>query len=302
MKSEKRSPLIGICIINYHQPALTLNCLDSLAKQTFKHFKVFLIDNDTKGEFTKKQLDKFSFLHYHNELTNTGFCLGNNLAIKQALNFGCDYIILLNNDTVVLPNFLETFIAHSIQQTSTDILGCNIVYLKQPKIVWFAGGILYQPLLITRHLLINQSIQKTKHLPPIRLTDWLSGCVMGMKAEFFKKVGFFDETFFAYLEDVDLCLRAKNRGGKCIIINQSLVHHAVSPSTGNQGSNLFSDIKLKLQSKNSTILIKKHSRYPSLFIPLNFLAQASIYLIQNRITVKQLPIWIKTYIDYIKRP
>lgn len=292
------SPRIGICILNFHQPKLTLDCLDSLAKQTYRHFKVFLIDNDTEGEFDKPQLTQYSFLHYHSESTNTGFAGGNNIAIKQALKAGCDYIILLNNDTHVAPDFLKTFIHHASHQSATDILGCNIVYLKQPDKIWFAGGRLYQPFLLTQHFLMNQPIQKTHHLPKLRQTDWLTGCTMGMKQEFFRQVGFFDETFFAYLEDVDLCLRAKLRGGKCLIINQPLVKHAVSPAIGISGSNKFTDKKLSLQITNSIRLLRKHGNdYINIKIIGNILCQAIIYLIQHRIGLYQIRLITHTIKD-----
>ena len=107
-------PKVGIVISNYNGWQDTLVCLDSLQKQTFTDFEVILIDdaspNDSVAQLQNKLPPNTVFLPQER---NVGFAAANNIGMRRALDDGCDFALLLNNDTSVRPDFLETLLAET---------------------------------------------------------------------------------------------------------------------------------------------------------------------------------------------
>ena len=93
----------AIILINYKNPKITLECVESLIRLQSSDYTIYVVDNaadeNTKGEFERSIL--FQYIKYIPSKDNLGFAGGNNIAIQRALDDGCDYIMLLNNDTVV---------------------------------------------------------------------------------------------------------------------------------------------------------------------------------------------------------
>lgn len=294
MRQEKHTDEIAICIINFHQRQLTLNCLQSLKQQSDKRFFVYLLDNDTKGEISSTDLQAFPFVTYTSSAINTGFAGGNNILIKQALKNHHPYILLLNNDTEVSPSCVETFRNTLQSANAMDIVGCVITYLKKPQQIWFAGGRLYPGVHITQHTHMDKSLSALSHTKLIT-TDWITGCALGASEKLYQAIGYLDESFFAYLEDLDFCLKAKRKGGRCIVINRPLVKHAVSPAIGKIGTNTMTNQRIIFQAKNSAYIIHRH--FPCCFkLQLfgNCLFQCGIFLIKQRMTITQIPLFFST--------
>ena len=107
-------PKVGIVISNYNGWQDTLVCLDSLQKQTFTDFEVILIDdaspNDSVAQLQNKLPPNTVFLPQER---NVGFAAANNIGMRRALDDGCDFALLLNNDTSVRPDFLEKLLAEN---------------------------------------------------------------------------------------------------------------------------------------------------------------------------------------------
>ena len=133
-------PKVGIVISNYNGWQDTLVCLDSLQKQTFTDFEVILIDdaspNDSVAQLQNKLPPNTVFLPQER---NVGFAAANNIGMRRALDDGCDFALLLNNDTSVRPDFLETLLA----ETPAGAVSCpKMLFMDPPDEIWFAGGAL----------------------------------------------------------------------------------------------------------------------------------------------------------------
>ncbi len=295
MDPDKDTNKIAVCIINFHQKELTLNCLTSLAQQTNQNFHVFLLDNESKRELSSDELKPFPFVTFFTHQKNTGFAGGNNLLIKAAIKDHYQHVILLNNDTVVNPSFIEVFFHHLRASQPFDVTGCVITYLSQPQRMWFAGGRLIPLVQITQHPLMNQPLSAIFHKPAVFTCDWVTGCAFGFHSSLINKIGLLDESFFTYLEDVDFCLKAKQAGGHCQIINQPLVRHAVSPSIGIKGSNTMTSKRLEYQARNAVRIIYRHfPQLPLLRIIIHTKIQILIFLLQRRMTIQQIPFFLNT--------
>ncbi len=105
-------PKVGIVISNYNGWQDTLVCLDSLQKQTYKDFEIILLDDASPNDSVAQLQDKLPantvFLPREQ---NLGFAAVNNVGMRRALADGCDYVLLLNNDTAVAPDMLEDLAA-----------------------------------------------------------------------------------------------------------------------------------------------------------------------------------------------
>ena len=119
-------PKVGIVISNYNGWQDTLVCLESLQKMTFRDFEIVLIDdaspNDSVAQLQGKLPPNTVFLPQEK---NVGFAAANNIGMRRALADGCDYALLLNNDTSVHPDFLEKLLAETPEKPAKDPLTVN---------------------------------------------------------------------------------------------------------------------------------------------------------------------------------
>ena len=134
MNADKK---IAVIIINWKKYDLTLNCIDSVLKSSYKNFKIILIDNESQNRFSD-EINKSGNIHIIKNEKNVGFAHANNQGIKYSLINGFDYVLLLNNDTLIKNDLIDSL----IQQSST--LNQKII---QPLIlnydgtkIWNAGG------------------------------------------------------------------------------------------------------------------------------------------------------------------
>ncbi len=239
---------ITIIIINWNGVSDTLDCLRSLQKTNYPNLEIIVVDNGSKNKneaetikshFPKVQLIKSS--------SNLGFSGGNNLGIKAALKNKSDYIVLLNNDTVVVPNFLSEIIKYIDYNPDVDIVSPLIYTHSQPKKIWFSYGKLY--LFLGN---IKASHQETNF---DKNNIWfVSGCCMFVKSNVFNKIGLLDDRFFAYFEDTDFCIRAKLSGYKIGIVEKSKIFHKVSQSSGG----VLSPIYLYYMTRNNWLFAQKN--------------------------------------------
>lgn len=217
-------PSIFVIILNWKGWQDTVECIESLLKNDYKNFRVVVIDNHSEDESYDKLLewcrdrDRFTVLQ---TMANLGFAGGNNVGIKYALENNAEYILLLNNDTVVTDNFLSS-LTKTAKEEDPGIMGCKILHHSDDRI-WYLGGKMswlrggaYHP----GKGRMDRKIAKK----PFEV-DFITGCMMLIKRDVFEKIGFLDESYFLYNEDVDYCLRAYRAGIKMMVNPTSIIYH-----------------------------------------------------------------------------
>lgn len=185
---------------------------------------------------------------------NLGFAGGNNLGLKYTLAESADYLLLLNNDTVVTPDFLSELIYRAEELSHPAILGGKIFYYDAPQKVWAAGGgNLSRFTAMSRHKFYDDEKKNT----PLekRKMDYITGCLMLIKREILEKTGLFDENYFLYYEESDLCLRAGEKGFPCVYIPEAVIYHKVSSSV-----QPVSTAGTYYMTRNRHYFIQKHYR------------------------------------------
>lgn len=185
---------------------------------------------------------------------NLGFAGGNNLGLKYALAESGDYVLLLNNDTVVTPSFLTALIRQAEELPYSAILGGNIFYYDLPQRVWAAGGgNISKFTAMSRHQFPAKGKKNTGSAN--REMDYVTGCLMLIKREILEKTGLFDENYFLYYEESDLCYRAGQAGYPCGHTPEAVIYHKVSAAV-----QPVSTVGTYYMTRNRHYFIKKYYR------------------------------------------
>jgi len=185
---------------------------------------------------------------------NRGFPGGNNVGIKFALEFfDPDYILLLNNDTVVDENFLGELIKNG-DSNDVGILGPKIYFYDEPQTIWSAGCKISWKL--SRGIQIGTNEVDTGQYNEIKEVEYVSGSAFLIKTEVIEKIGLMDEKYFLYFEESDWTLRANQEGFKSLYIPTSHIWHKVSKS----GGGISNPIGLYYITRNRWIFMRKWAK------------------------------------------
>lgn len=213
----------------------TLACLRSLAAATYPRLEVVVVDNgssDGSADAVAREHPGVVLIRLD---TNRGFAGGMNAGIAEALSRGAGYVMLLNNDTVVEPGFLEP-LADALERGEDMAASCSqIVFLDDPGTVWYAGAA-FRP--GRGHHGTNRGYGQprlSESTAPFS-TDRACGGAMLVSAKALAEVGSFDESLFAYAEDTDWSLRSARAGRRILVVPASVVRHAVSAASGGASS------------------------------------------------------------------
>ena len=228
--------LVSIIIVNYNKNQDTLDCLKSLKNQTYNNFEILLVDNGSEyNSFLelKKELKQFKDdleIALIRNKVNLYFAGGNNKAIKIADG---EYICLLNNDTVVSPDFIEKMVEFLEENSDAGMISPKIKVYKNKNYLWYAGA--YVNL---RKASVSRLRGRWEYDPQnqkynkVMLTDYAAGTALFLKKEVIKKIGLLDESFFMYYEETDWNLRAKKKGYKIYYVPTTIIYHNVTPVIG----------------------------------------------------------------------
>ena len=224
------APYVAVIILHWGLVEVTVRCLRSLAQSSFPGRKTFfLIDNTGRLDRSLAASVAPPGIEVYQPDCNLGFARGCAWGISLAMEHGADYILLLNNDVVVEPLFLEALLRAAYQSPDAGVLCPQIVSMADPRKLWYAGG--------TFSLWSGIPIQqaRSRRAAPIRgqprEVDYATGCAMLIHPAVVRAVGSFDPQFFMYCEDLDFSLRVRQAGFKILFVPASLVHHAVTDET-----------------------------------------------------------------------
>jgi GT2 family glycosyltransferase len=219
-------PAVYFSILNWNQKDLTCECLESLAQLDYPNYEIVIVDNGSQdGEVTAIKALFPSVIVLENE-RNLGFAEGNNVAIRYALEQGADYVLLLNNDTVVDAQMLKRLIEVAERDDQIAIVGPKICYFDEPQTIWSAGGIL-KPRGVPVMLGLDE-IDKGQH-DTRREVAWVTGCALLIKSSVVRRIGLIDARYFIYFEENDWCYRAKKAGYKIFYVPEARMWHKIQP-------------------------------------------------------------------------
>ncbi|MBX7151941.1 glycosyltransferase family 2 protein [bacterium] len=280
-------PSVYVVILGWNGRELTLDCVRSVLKVEYPNFIVLVVDNHSsdgspdaiRKEF-QAELSSGKLLLVENS-ANLGFARGNNIGMELALKKGADYVLLLNNDTVVDPALLKNMIPMAEADGFVGIAAPKIYYFDPPNKIWYAGGKIALHKGLSWHIGIRE-IDHGQYDTSVDC-DYATGCAMLIKKAVIEKIGFLDPIYPHFSEDADYCWRAKLQGFRILYLPGGKVWHKISVSTGGQ----LSLRKIRLRLRSNFIFFKRYARgYHWLTIPVFFILDG--FRILGLILTKQI--------------
>ncbi len=236
-KSRQRSvkmtnaeyPVVYSVILTYNHYDDTEECLHSLQKSTYPNLKVLVVDNASTDQTPQKIREHFPTVEIIENQRNLGVPWGYNVGISYALRQGADYILLLNNDTVLAPQTVDALVEAARQQPDVGIFVPKILYYDDDRHIWAVGG--RHRKFPPAHVLIGRDQRSDLFNEPIDL-EYAMTCALLIPRQTFEQVGLLDPGYFFYFDDWDFSQRVRNAGLRIRFVPTATIWHKASKTTG----------------------------------------------------------------------
>jgi GT2 family glycosyltransferase len=239
---------ITIVTVNFNTTKDTKNFLQSVNHLETHGFilETIVVDNGSQEILTLEDGENVRLIRLE---TNTGFTGGYNQGLKVALENGTDYVLIVNNDTLLDPSLITNLFNALEADTKAGTAIPKIYFAKGHefhkdryqknelgKIFWYAGGYFDWANIKSVH----RGVDEVDHgqYDTTEETAFATGCCLLIKREVLEKVGLFDEKFFLYYEDADLSMRVTNAGYTIKYVPKAFMYHLNASSSGGAGNAL----------------------------------------------------------------
>lgn len=274
--------MVYIVVLNFNNPNITIECLESIKHILFKDYRVILVDNastDNSVDIFNKYLQTNSDIIFLAAKENRGYAAGNNIALQYALNKkDMQYCWILNNDTLVDKNALSKLYEFMEAHKDVGICGSKLIYDWDRNKVQGYGGC-FNPVFAT-----SRSCTDVNMIDSI---DYVIGAAVFVRREFLQDIGLMCEDYFLYCEEVDWAERAKGKY-KIACEPESIVYHKEGASTGGHNAEDRSRLSDYYQLRSRILFTKKFYKK---YLPIVYLTM--LCAIINRIKRRQYDrIWM----------
>lgn len=243
----------AVVVLNYNGLEDTLLCLESLRPVAARGYDVILIDNASQIDPAEQASQVLPGVICYRNDDNLGYAGGNNRGIEIALGRGAEFVLVLNNDTTVDSSIVDELLGQFDRHPSLGIVGPVVNFLDEPAAV-MTDGVAFNPGPGTEFFK-RVVVPPVAESPPLVPVDIVNGCCMMVRADVFRRVGMFDETFFIVHEESDLCLKAGRAGFACAVYGRTLVWHKGSSAFVRSGRQL----QRYFDARNLFYLITRHA-------------------------------------------
>lgn len=200
-----KTPLVWIIILNCNGLKDTIECLDSIKLISYPNYQVCVVDNGSPANEISAIAQRYPDVHIIKNSTNMGFSAACNQGATYGMQLGAEYLLFLNNDTIVDRGFLDKLVDSYATDQNLGIVGSKIYYYTNKNVIWSCGGLFSYT--DGPFVNIGQCELDRGQYSPFTYTDYVTACCALVKVDVFSKVGGFNEDYFAYVEDVELCVR-----------------------------------------------------------------------------------------------
>lgn len=249
------TPPVTIILVTWNHWPVTAVCLSLLQTLTYPRYKLLVVDNGSTDETVPTIRAHYPSVTLIENGRNLGFAAACNIGMRYAIHQGAAYVLLLNNDTQFAPDFLDKLIADVQKLPDVGIAAPALSYEDQPDQLWFTGS--------KRHPWTLEAVDfghdgPRRHTQPDQqhAVDYIFGTVMLLPTAVLQQVGLFDEAFFMYYEDMDLCLRVQAAGYQLYYLPSVRIQHSISASTDSLSSKRY-----YYKACSSVIFFRKHSHW-----------------------------------------
>lgn len=264
---------VAIVILNWNGLEDTVECLESLKKVTYPNYQLILVDNGSEGDDVRVLRERFGdYIHLIENDRNYGFAEGSNIGMRYALTyFNPDYVLLLNNDTVVDPGFLTGLVRAAESDSRIGIIGPVVYDYYRPAVIRKTGA--GQRIVWWRGAAVSMlSDRQADECGSIREADSIEGSCMLVRREVLEEVGMLDHEYFTYWEEIDWCVRARRAGYKICFTLNSRIWHKRPPFYKNT-------LKLYYFLRNNVLFMRRNAdtKHMIVFLAYLFLVRIPLY-------------------------
>lgn len=218
---------VAVIILNWNRRDDTLRCLASVERSTYPTFDVIVVDNGSVDDSVDAIRSAFPAVRVIRNQENLGYAGGNNVGLRAAIEENYDYVLLLNNDTVVDPGALERLVSLADLETDTGIVAPAIFYLDEPQRIWSAGGTIDWQRGTVETNYLDVDVSELPRRP--YSTDHVTGCCMLLRTTALRQAGLIDQRFFLYFEETEWCVRFARSGYRILVEPAAHIWHAIRP-------------------------------------------------------------------------
>jgi GT2 family glycosyltransferase len=274
--NNKKDMTLTVGIVNYNTKRNLKKCIESILQEPPKcSYQIIIVDNNSKDGSKKflKQIKQKKIKYILNE-KNRGFGAACNQIAKIQ---NSSYILFLNPDVEVSKNSIDKLVNFLKNKEKIGTVTGKLLFpdgslqlscRKSPSILRALFGResflrkIFPDNMVSKEYLMSEIDYNKEQFP-----DWVRGAVMLFKTGVFEKIGGFDENFFLYFEDTDICLRLRKKGYKIAYLPEAIFYHKLAASTRKE------HLKTKLIHNISMFhYIKKNMNYNYIFLSLLFMA------------------------------
>jgi GT2 family glycosyltransferase len=257
------APQVHAVVLAFNLYDDTRECLESLGKISYENMIVVLVDNGSSDGTPDRVRADFPDVQVIETGRNLGVPWGYNVGFSHALRAGAEYVLMLNNDTIVDPQMLERLLEAGQDDPQTGILVPKILYYDDPEVVWSVGGRYrtFPPALIG----VGQDRPSADFDRPFFL-EYALGCGLLIHRRAFEQVGLLDPGYFFFFEDWDFTHRVRTHGLHILFVPEARMWHKVSKSTRAPGKEV---LFWTVWGESSTRYYRRHGRPVFISLPVH---------------------------------
>lgn len=215
-RPEARAPLVAIVVLNFNAEQWLDACLRSVAETQYAPFHVIVVDNASCDGSVEYVRSRFPDVELVENGSNLGFCEGNNVGIRRALELGADYVVLLNPDTKVDPGWLAELVRVGESAAEVGILGpTQLDYDRDDLARWTLQ-------FAVAHIEALRDPTGAPDWIPVR---WVEGSCFAVKRHVVERIGLLDPIYGSFFEELDYCRRAMHGGYKTALVPRARFRH-----------------------------------------------------------------------------
>jgi GT2 family glycosyltransferase len=225
-------PYVIIVILNWNNAPDTIACLQSVYKLKYSNYSVLVVDNGSEDDSVEQLRLCYPNLDILELESNLGFAEGNNSGMRQALSCGADYVLILNNDTLVHPNMLFELIKVAHANPKTGMVGPKMFCTDQLDMLFAAGSFVDWKTGNLNHRGIFEPDDLYKGIIDSEPVDFIVGCGVLIRKQLIETVGGFNPAYYLNFEDVELGIEAWRSGFQVWFVPRAVMWHKVSATLG----------------------------------------------------------------------
>jgi GT2 family glycosyltransferase len=215
-------PLLFVIVLSNNRPDDTLACMESLHQSDYPNMKIILLDNlstDDSVDVVHRTYPDVEIIYLKE---NLGYAGNNNIGIKAAIDHGAEWVLVLNDDTILDPLCLSTLIKVGESDKNIGILGPMVYHYDEPQVIQSAGGVLGKYWLATH---LGKDETDSGQFEKVHKVEWISGCAILVRRTLIEQVGMLDPKYFLYWEETEWCIRAGKAGWQIYHVPQAKLWH-----------------------------------------------------------------------------